>query len=166
MVSVAAVVLEESPTVLVRAGNMGANGYAGYLTGRVQTKTRLAAMLAPPARLQTVTAPAVCLGVAVFLEFVMLSNLDPARSDFGAVAGFASLLGLVIAALTCVILVRKRKLSASGPIAERARALWRRCWYCRRCGVVTLAMTGGSNQTLPAHGLARTLVAIARTKLH
>jgi hypothetical protein len=121
----------------------------------VQT-SRLAAALAPPRRRRFAKVP---IAVVVFLVICGALNLI-------AAAASGSLGGLVGAALMCALAVGvtlrvvPRRRAAPGLSVDRARWLWRRCWYCGRCGVVSLH-TPGVSMLLPAADLATALLDLA-----
>jgi len=118
----------------------------------------LAAALAPPRRRR---APTLAFAVVMFVGMGSVMNMIAAlaAADVGGFLGAVA--GVCLAACGAWRVIRRRKdATASATLINRARWLWQRCWYCRRCGVVSLLMPSGST-TLPAADLAPALVALA-----
>ncbi|AGL16102.1 hypothetical protein L083_2592 [Actinoplanes sp. N902-109] len=79
------------------------------------------------------------------------------RYGTGALAG---VLGVVVALHAAVVPWWRRVAARRGQAVGRAWYLWRRSWYCRRCGVVSLFWAGDC-RLMAAHDLASELMVLA-----
>jgi hypothetical protein len=154
---VPAVYRAERSTTVVRGQVYSDYGHGGRVRGRATTVSVLGAALAPPRAPKSLAAPAVSLVGAVFFE--MVTVLAAAGGDPSA-PGIAAFLLVPIAILAAVVWARHRRLRVQGPIAATAIHLWRTCWYCRRCGMITLPTSRGM-LTLNARGLGSSVWSLA-----
>lgn len=158
LVRVVAVVRQERVVHDVRGIASDPFGNPVPVRARAVRTSALAAALAPPRRRR---APMLASAVVVVFGVggVMNMVVAVAAADVGGFLG--AVVGVSLAACGAWWVIRRRKdASASATLIDRARWLWRRCWYCRRCGVVSLLMPSGST-TLPAADLGPALVALA-----
>jgi hypothetical protein len=99
-----------------------------------------------------VTKPAVALGISGWLVVwnLQLAVLDPRNGTawFGVV-----FFALVTMASGWVLRARHRQAVSMGPLVDEAIGLWRRSWYCGRCGVVSV-YGSGEPAVVRASGLA------------
>lgn len=158
LVRVVAVVRQERVVHDVRVIACESYGSPMPVRARAVRTSALAAALAPPRRRRApMLASAVVIVVAMGSVMNMIAAL--AAADVGGL--LAAVVGICLAACGAWWVIRRRKdVVASATLINRARWLWRRCWYCRRCGVVSLLMPNGST-TLPVTGLGPALVALA-----
>jgi len=152
---VAAVVRQQRATTVVHGRVTGPYGYAVPVRARAIHTNPLASVLAPPrgprpAAALAVLAALATLGAAGSMDVVIASG--GAHGKTGAMVT-----GLLAAAGWLLVRARSANLSRSRTVAGRALWLWRRCWYCHRCGVVSLLTPQGST-TLAADGLAPVLL--------
>ncbi|MCU7730960.1 hypothetical protein ODJ79_45215 [Actinoplanes sp. KI2] len=73
------------------------------------------------------------------------------------IAGSVVGLGLIVGLLS----VLRRRATTSARDVSRARWLWRHCWYCQRCGLVSLLTPAVAPQLLLAHRLSSELLVLA-----
>lgn len=162
LVSVPAAVRAGRSTGEVRGSVTGQFGYDVPVRGRVVQVSALARALAAPRRPRAATGPAIVFGLAALLA---LWNLLLAVSD---PAGGTSWFGLVFFAVVAagsgwVLRARQRRIQVMGPLVDDAIGLWRRSWYCRRCGVVSVYGPGAPT-TVGTSGLASALIAVAEQR--
>ena len=162
LVSVPAAVRAGHSTGVVRGSVTGRFGYDVPVTGRVSQVSALARALAAPRRPRTATGPLVVVGGSALLALwnLLLAVSDPADGTtwFGLVFFVA-----VGAGSGWVLRARQRRLQVMGPLVDEAIGLWRRSWYCRRCGVVSV-YGAGVPVTVPAGGLASALISVAHQR--
>ena len=124
------------------------------------TRSGLAIKLAPPVAPKSIAVPVVGLAGAAFFAAVGLMGM--ASGQPGTDAGcLLVVLAPVIVVLALVVRSRQQRLRLDGPVVAYARVLWDYCWYCGRCGIVTLPLASGA-MSMEAAGLANRLIAIAR----
>jgi hypothetical protein len=113
-------------------------------------------MLAPPRRPRSVAVPAIGLGVVGFFFLVLLNIGVTSKDGFGV---WPAAMPLLVEGALCGAMVwsRRRSTRATGRDVGRARCLWDRCWYCSRCGYVSLMVPAVVSHLLPAAGLATSL---------
>ena len=159
LVSVPAAVRDGRSAGVVRGSITGRYGYDVPVKARVVQVSALARTLAAPVRPRTVTKPAIALGISGWLAVwnLQLAVLGPTNGTawFGVV-----FFALVALASGWVLRVRLRQAQSMGPLVDEAIGLWRRSWYCRRCGVVSV-YGSGRPAVVQASGLAAALVAMA-----
>jgi hypothetical protein len=153
-----AVVREQRTTTVVHGEVTGQYGYAVPVRAHAVHTSFLASALGPPRRPRpaaglAVLAALATLGAAGNLETVVASG--GARGTTGAVVT-----GLLAVAGSLLVRARSRDVSRSRILAGRAIWLWKRCWYCHRCGVVSLFTPNGSTP-LAADALAPALLDLA-----
>jgi hypothetical protein len=122
--------------------------------------TALARELAPPRRPPSMVLPAVALSVIGLFAAVLFLTLF----EEGSGGSWPGLVLLVVLAIPFGMLLRSRSKLANTVTprdVDRANWLWRRCWFCRRCGSVSLVAPGHAIP-LPHCRLASSLVAVAR----
>ena len=154
--------LTRVPVVVREAGEvMRIRGQAYGPGGLVPVRARalrvsgLGRMLAAPRRSPATAMPAVVVaGVCLFLLAGVAST---APGGGFVIAGFAVLLGLVIG---LVSLLRRRETTCAREVG-RARWLWNRCWYCDRCGLVSLLAPAVVPRLIPARSLSTELRLLA-----
>ena len=158
-VSVPAAVRDGRSTAVVRGSVTSKFGYAVPVKGRVTNVSALARALAVPRRPRGVTAPAIVFGGSGLLA---LWNLQLAVLDPGDDAAWFGVLFFAAMALGSrwVLRARHRHLQMMGPLVDDAIGLWRRSWYCRRCGVVSV-YGPGRPVIVGVRGFASTLLAMA-----
>jgi hypothetical protein len=83
--------------------------------------------------------------------------VEHGRFGTGALAGC---LAVVFGVCAVLALWWRREAARRAQLVDRARYLWRRCWYCRRCGVVSVFTAVGS-RVLAAGSLAAGLMDLA-----
>jgi hypothetical protein len=119
----------------------------------------LAAALAPPRRPLPLAVPVAVLVAVGLMEFgvVQVAVAEHGRYGTAVLAGF-----LAVGVTLCAVLVWwwRGEVARRGQVVSRALYLWRRCWYCSRCDVVSVVTTAGS-QLLAVRGLAASLVSLA-----
>ncbi|MEV4708664.1 hypothetical protein [Actinoplanes sp. NPDC049316] len=162
LVSVPAAVRAGHSTGVVRGSVTGRFGYDVPVTGRVSQVSGLARALAAPRRPRAATGPAVVFGGCALLVMwnLLLAVSDPA--DGTAWFGLAFFLA-VAAGSGWVLRARQRRLQWMGPLVDEAVGLWRRSWYCRRCGVVSV-YGSGVPVTVAASGLGSALISVAQQR--
>jgi hypothetical protein len=123
----------------------------------VQTST-LAAALAPPRQQRLSRVPVVVAAIIAMCGALNVVNAA-AAGELGALAGAAAI--CVVATGGLLSITRRRR---AGNESERVIALalwlWRHCWYCGRCGLVSL-LTPAAFRILPAANLAAAVLALA-----
>jgi hypothetical protein len=147
-------------TGVVRGSVTGRFGYDVPVSGRVVQVSALARALAAPRRPRAATGPAIVFGGSVLLALwnLQLVVLDPG----GGTAWFGLVFFAAVAAGSgWVLRARQRRLQMMGPLVDDAIGLWRRSWYCRRCGVVSVYGPGAPT-TVAASGLASALISVAQ----
>jgi hypothetical protein len=154
---VPAVYRAERSTTVVRGQVYSDYGHGGRVRGRATTVSALGAALAPPRAPKSLTAPVVLLAGAVFFE--MVTVLAAAGGDPSAL-GIAVFVLLPIAILAAVASSRHPRIRDHGAAAARAWQLWSNCWYCHRCGSVTV-LIGGGRVSLAGRGLTLSLMRLA-----
>ena len=162
LVSVPAAVRAGHSAGVVRGSVTGRFGYDVPVSGRVVQVSALARALAAPRRPRGATGPAIVFGVSVLLALwnLLLAVSDPA----GGTAWFGLVFFLGVAAGSgWVLRTRQRRLQVMGPLVDEAVGLWRRSWYCRRCGVVSVYGPGAPT-TVAAGGLASALISVAQRR--
>ncbi|GAA0546349.1 hypothetical protein GCM10010172_30020 [Paractinoplanes ferrugineus] len=162
LVSVPAAVRAGHSTGVVRGSVTGRFGYDVPVSGRVVQVSGLARALAAPRRPRAATGPAIVFGGSVLLAMwnLLLAVSDPADGT----AWFGTVFFLAVAAGSgWVLRARQRRLQVMGPLADEAVGLWRRSWYCRRCGVVSV-YGAGMPVTVPAGSLASALISVAQQR--
>jgi hypothetical protein len=142
----------------VRGRVPGPYGYSVPVRARAVRTSPLEAALAPPRRRRLSKVP---LAVAAILGMCGALNLVAAAAS-GSLGGFvgAAVICALAAGAILRIVRRHRAAPSSGVVVGRALWLWRRCWYCGRCGVVSLH-TPNVSTMLPAATLATALVGLA-----
>lgn len=163
VVSVPAAVRAGHSTGMVRGSVVGRFGYDVPVSGRVVHVSALARALAAPRRPRAVTGPAVVFGGSALLALwnLQLAVLDPS----GGTAWFGLLFFAVVAVGSCWALrARHRDLRVMGPLVDEAIGLWRRSWYCRRCGVVSVYGSGAPAIVAVGGGFASELIRVARQR--
>lgn len=119
----------------------------------------LAASLAPPTVLGLRVVTTSVIGLVLVTGLVVADAVSSRRLGSPAescISTAGPLLMLVVAA----VWLRRRKAGAGGRRTQRALWLWRRCWYCRRCGHVSL-MSPATSTALPPTRLADSLRELA-----
>jgi hypothetical protein len=157
LVRVEAVVQQQRTATVIRGRVPGPFGSPMPLRARTVHTTRLAVALAPPRRPRSITGPTIVLGVAGLATAVNL--LAAVGSGDGSAIAGVIIMGSLAAGAARVLHIR-RAAAAAWPRGRRATWLWRRCWYCQRCGTVSL-LTPALTAALPATGLAAYLLAVA-----
>lgn len=155
VVSVPAVVREGRHVARVRGYLHGPPGYLVHVRVRGVQVSQLASMMAPPRVARSWISAAPLALVALFVLVIVEVNLE--RSSGSVASSWTSLVFLILAA---VGVVRLRGRGGGGADVRRALWLWRRCWYCRRCGVVS-HISPALSTVLPVEGLAISLVELA-----
>jgi hypothetical protein len=158
---VATIFRGERDVVRVRGMAVGAQvGGVLPVTARAVRVSALARALAPPRRPRSAVVPAVLLGAVGLFGVVVAEVSLAAEGDSGA--GPVAVM-LAVAAVVCGALVwsRRHNHGVARRDVDRARWLWERCWYCRRCGSVSLLAPTVSRE-LPADGLAAAVLDMAR----
>jgi hypothetical protein len=162
LVSVPAAVRDGRSTGEVRGSVTGRYGYDVPVRGRVVHVSALSRALAAPRRPRTVTAPAVALGISALLALwnLQLAVLEP--------DGGSAWFGLVFFAVVAVVngwalRARQRHLQVTGSVVDDAIGLWRRSWYCHRCGVVSVYGPGAPT-VVAAGGLASALIRLVQER--
>jgi hypothetical protein len=139
----------------LRLNHYDAGGYPSRISGRATTITPLARALTPPRQPRTLTMPIVVFATTAFLQWWLLVTdaQDGAASQSGALQFL--IFGLVVE-LACGLVIWRRRIRqiTQGPVAGRALDLWRRAWYCGRCGVAYLP----GSRAVPAAQLTRALL--------
>ena len=160
--SVPAAVRSGHSTGVVRGTVTGRFGYDVPVSGRVVQVSALARALAAPRRPRAATGPAIVFGGSALLALwnLLMAVSDPA--DGTAWFGLAFFLA-VAASSGRVLRARQRRLQVMGPLVDEAVRLWRRSWYCRRCGVVSVYGPGAPT-TVAASGLASALISVAQQR--
>ena len=160
LVSVPAAVRAGHSTGVVRGSVTGRFGYDVPVSGRVVQVSALARALAAPRRPRSATGPTIVFGGSALLALwnFQLAVLDPSGGTawFGLVFFLAAAVGS-----GWVLRSRQRRLQVMGPLVNDAVSLWRRSWYCRRCGMVSVYGPGAPT-TVAASGLASALVSVAQ----
>jgi hypothetical protein len=157
---VAVICRDERETVRVDGLAVGyGSGAVSPVSVRAVRVTARARMLAAPRGPKSVAVPVVVLaGVGVCAVVAADSVL---RTDGNWGAGLFLLL-LAAVAVWCVAVLRARRSSGAATRRDvgRARWLWQRCWYCGRCGMVSV-IDPAVSRLLPARGLAAALLRLA-----
>ncbi|MEV8509727.1 hypothetical protein AB0368_33555 [Actinoplanes sp. NPDC051475] len=162
VVSVPAAVRAGHSTGVVHGSVTGRFGYDVPVTGRVSQVSALARALAAPRRPRAATGPAIVFGGSALLAMwnLLLAVSDPADGT----AWFGLMFFLAVAAGSgWVLRAWQRRLRVMGPLVDEAVGLWRRSWYCRRCGVVSIYGPGAPT-TVAASGLASALISVAQQR--
>jgi hypothetical protein len=120
----------------------------------------LAAALAAPRRPLSPAVLVICLVVAGLVELaaVQTAMSEDGRYGTGELAGVG---GIAVTLLAVFVSWWRREAARRGQMVERARYLWRRSWYCHRCGAISVFWTGGA-RVLGARSFAADLMALAR----
>lgn len=159
LASVAAVVRDGRSTSVVHARVLDRSGYAVPIRARVARTSDLAQELATPQLPRPATSWAVALGVSGLLA---AWNLQGALNGGGSTAWFGAVAFAVTAgACGALLRVRGHQTRVARPMAEGAVWLWRRSWYCHRCGVVSVLTPNGS-AVVGAGRLGASLVDLSR----
>lgn len=157
--AVPAVVREGRSTTEIRGRLVGSPGVnLPFRAGAVQV-SGLAQALAAPRRPMSPVVPVGAAVVAGLVELVVIQSAvsEGGRYGTGALAG---VLGVGVAVFAVVAWWWRREVVRRGLEVERARYLWRRSWYCSRCGVVSVFWAGAC-RVLGARRLAADLVVLA-----
>lgn len=158
LVHVVAVLRQEQVVHDVRGIACDPYGNPMPVRARAVRTSALAAALAPPRRRR---APMLASAVVTMFGMCSAMNMIAALAAADLDGALAAAVGGCLAACGAWWIIQRRKdFAASVTLINRARWLWRRCWYCRRCGVVSLLMPSGST-ILPVTGLGPALVALA-----
>jgi hypothetical protein len=147
---------------VVRGSVTGRFGYDVPVKGRVVQVSALARALAAPRRPRAATGPAIVFGGSGLLALwnLQLAVLDPA----GGTSWFAMLFFIAVAVGSgWVLRARQRHLNLMGPLVEDAIECWRRSWYCRRCGVVSV-YGPGTPTIVAVSGFASALISAAQQR--
>jgi hypothetical protein len=155
---VEAVVRQQRTTTIVHGEVTGQYGYAVPVRARAVHTSQLAAALVPPRRPSPAVSLAVLAALATFGAAGSLATVVASGGTRGITG--AAVMGLLAAVGWLLVRARSADLSRSRSVAGRALWLWRRCWYCHRCGVVSLFTPNGS-ATLAADALAPALLDLA-----
>lgn len=159
IVSVPAVVREGRSSAVVRGRVTGSPGFDLPFRAHSVGTTGLAAQLAPPRRPMSPAVPTTALVLLGLIEFgvVQAAVAEHGRYGTGALAGC-----LAVVVGVCAVLAWWWRCEAArrGQLVDRAQYLWRRCWYCRRCGVVSV-FTAAGPRVLAAGNLAAGLMDLA-----
>jgi hypothetical protein len=160
--SVPAAVRSGHSAAVVRGSVTGRFGYDVPVSGRVVQVSALAHALAAPRRPRSATRLAVVFGGSALLASwnLLLAVSDPA--DGTAWFGLVFFLAVAVGS-GWVLLARQRRLQVMGPLVDEAVGLWRRSWYCHRCGVVSV-FGPGAPTTVAASGLAAALISVAQRR--
>lgn len=159
LITVATAVRNGRSAGVVRCSVTGRFGYAVPVEASVVHTSALSRALAAPARPRTATAPAIAFGVSGLLALwnLQVAALNPVDGTawFGVVSFAVMALGS-----GWVLWARHRHIQTMTPVVDEAIKLWRRSWYCRRCGVVSVYALSGPTVT-GVNGFAATLVHLA-----
>jgi hypothetical protein len=159
LVTVPAVVREGRSTAVVRGRITGLPGVDLPFRASASKVSGLAQALAAPRRPMSPAVPVAGLVVAGLAELAVVASAvsEGGRYGTGALAG---VLGVVVALLAALVPWWRREAARRGQATDRAWYLWRRSWYCRRCGVVSVIWDGGF-RVVAARNLAADLVVLA-----
>lgn len=157
---VAVICRDEREVVRVDGLAVGySSGVVEPVSARAVRVSARARMLAAPRGPKSVAAPVVVLVGVGMCAVVAADSVLSTEENWGA-GLFLVLLG--VAAAWCVAVLRARR--GSGAVTQRdvdkARWLWQRCWYCGRCGMVSV-IDPAVSRLLPARGLATALFQLA-----
>jgi hypothetical protein len=159
MVGVPAVIRDGRSTTVVRGQVVDPWGPTVPLRANATRVSALAAALARPRRPLPPAVPIAVLVIAGLMEFgaVDVAIADHGRYGTAVLAGF-----LAVVVALCAVLAGwwRGEAARRGQVASRALYLWRRCWYCGRCDMVSVVTTAGSH-LLAARGLAASLTSLA-----
>lgn len=159
IVAVSAVVREGHSTTQIRGRLVGSPGLnLPFRAGAVQM-SGVAQALAPPRRPMSPVVPVCAAVVAGLVELVVIQSAVAEGGRFGTGA-LAAVLGVGVAVFAVVAWWWRREALRRGLEVERARYLWRRSWYCSRCGVVSVFWAGAC-RVLGARRLAADLLMLA-----
>jgi crotonobetainyl-CoA:carnitine CoA-transferase CaiB-like acyl-CoA transferase len=156
---VEAVVREGRYTGFVQGWVAGRDGYDVPIQARMVQTTGLARSLAPPGRPLAATGWAVVSAVAVVLMLGAASMVFNAPANGGAWVCTA-MIAVVSVASVVVWFARLRAGQRMGSLVEGARWLWRRSWYCHRCGLVSVLTPNGST-VVDSRDLASSLIELS-----
>lgn len=157
---VSAVVRDGRSVGVVRGSVPGRYGYDVPIEARVVQTSGLARALAAPVRPRPVTGLTIAVAAAGLLALWNLQLAIVAPSDAGAWLGAIAFAGIAFLCGTR-LRARTREMQVTGPLVEGALWLWRRSWYCHRCGVVSVLTPNGST-LIGAHNLASSLIELSR----
>ena len=157
--SVPAVVPEGRSTAVVRGRITGSPGVDLPFRASASQVSYLAEALAAPRRPMSPAVPVAGLVVAGVVELAVVESAVSEGGRYGTGA-LAVVLGVVVGLLAALVPWWRREAARRGQRVERAWYLWRRSWYCRRCGVVSVIWDGGF-RVLAARNLAADLVVLA-----
>ena len=158
LVRVEVVVREQRTVTVVRGRVPGPFGSPVPLRARIVHAGPSAAALARPPMPRSTTGPAIVLGVAGLAAAL---NLMAAVESGGAQAiTGVIIMGSLAAGAARVLHSRRATAATAWPRARKATWLWRRCWFCHRCGTVSL-LAPVLTAALPTSHLAADLVALA-----
>jgi hypothetical protein len=136
-----------------------ASGVVEPVSARAVRVSARARMLAAPRGPRSAVVPVAVLAGVGMCAVVAVDSVLSTEQNWGA--GLFLLLLAVVGAW-CVAVLRARR--GSGAVTRRdvgrARWLWQRCWYCSRCGMVSVIAPGVA-RLLPARGLASALFSVA-----
>lgn len=148
--AVPAVVREGRSTTEIRGRLMGSPGVnVPFRAGAVQVGGLTQALAAPRLPMSPV-APVGAAVVAGLVELVVIQSAvsEGGRYGTGALAG---VLGVGVAVFAVFAWWWRREAARRGLEVERARYLWRRSWYCSRCGVVSVFWAGACRVVSARH---------------
>jgi hypothetical protein len=157
--SASAVVREGRSTAVVRGQIMGSPGVDLPFRASASKVSGLAEAVAAPRRPMSPAVPVAGLVVAGAVELAVVESAVSEGGRYGTGA-LAVVLGVVVGLLAALVPWWRREAARRGQTVERAWYLWRRSWYCRRCGVVSVIWDGGF-RVLAARNLAADLVVLA-----
>lgn len=153
-----AVFREQRTTTVVQGEVTGQYGFAVPVRAHAVHTGLLASALGPPRYSRQAAGLAVLAGLATLGAAGSLDTVVAYGGARGATGAVVT--GLLAVAGWLLVRARSRDVSRSRILTGRALWLWKRCWYCHRCGVVSLFTPNGST-TLPADALAPALLDLA-----
>jgi hypothetical protein len=157
---VAVICRDEREIVRVSGLAVGyASGAVSPVSARAVRVSARARMLAAPQRPKSVAIPVVVLVGVSTCGVVVADSVLSTEGNWGAVIVLA-LLAALAAGCGSVLRARRGRYAVTRRDVGRARWLWERCWYCGRCGMVSVVDPVVS-RLLPARGLAATLLRLA-----
>ncbi|WP_203843742.1 hypothetical protein [Winogradskya humida] len=96
-------------------------------------------------------------GAVLDLGAVQVTISEHGQFGTSVATGF---LTLMLTAYAALLVWWRRRSSRRAEVVDRAMYLWRRAWYCRRCGVVSV-LAGGDSHVFAARNLAFELMVLA-----
>lgn len=142
--------------VRVRGEIYGPGGLLPLDAQAVRT-TAIGRTLAAPRRPASTTAPIMAAGMACLFALACLDSTS-LPSGILTTAGSMIILGLVAS----LIRTHRRRRATATRDADRAQWLWQRCWYCHRCGHVSLLAPTVATQLIPVNRLVPALLELSR----